>query len=297
MNWVDQFEDKFSAFANFCYIILGNIIYAVSINVLITPMSLYNGGFLGMAQLLRLFFVKVLHFSGPPGMDLTGIIYFLMNVPLFYYAYRAVGIKFSIKSLISIGMSSLCLTLVPVPAKPLFDDYLSACVVAGVIGGVGSGMILRGGSSTGGSDIIGVCMSKTHPNTSVGRINVLFNVAVYGICLLVFNIQIAIYSFIYTTVRSSFMDRMHTQNINTEVLIFTKIDGIDKLITTDMGRGVTKWEGTGSFTEENVHIMVVAITKYEVYHLQTLVLEKDPHAFIMLNDGERVVGNFKKHLE
>ena len=50
-------------------------------------------------------------------------------------------------------------------------------------------------------------------------------------------------------------------------------------------------------TEENVHIMVVAITKYEVYHLQTLVLEKDPHAFIMLNDGERVVGNFKKHLE
>lgn len=265
--------------------------------MLITPMSLYNGGFLGMAQLLRLFFVKVLHFSGPPGMDLTGIIYFLMNVPLFYYAYRAVGIKLSIKSLISIGMSSLCLTLVPVPAKPLFDDYLSACVVAGVIGGVGSGMILRGGSSTGGSDIIGVCMSKTHPNTSVGRINVLFNVAVYGICLLVFNIQIAIYSFIYTTVRSSFMDRMHTQNINTEVLIFTKIDGIDKLITTDMGRGVTKWEGTGSFTEENVHIMVVAITKYEVYHLQTLVLEKDPHAFIMLNDGERVVGNFKKHLE
>ena len=162
MNWLDQFEDKFSAFANICYIILGNIIYAVSINVLITPMSLYNGGFLGMAQLLRLFFVKVLHFSGPPGMDLTGIIYFLMNVPLFYYAYRAMGIKFSIKSLISIGMSSLCLTLVPVPAKPLFNDYLSACVVAGVIGGVGSGMILRGGSSTGGSDIIGVCMSKTH---------------------------------------------------------------------------------------------------------------------------------------
>lgn len=230
-------------------------------------------------------------------MDLTGIIYFLINVPLFYYAYRAVGLKFSIKSLISIGVSSICLTLVPVPTKPLFDDYLSACVVAGVIGGVGSGMILRGGSSTGGSDIIGVCMSKTHPNTSVGRINVLFNVAVYGICLLVFNIQIAIYSFIYTTIRSSFMDRMHTQNINTEALIFTKKDGVDKVIANDMGRGVTKWNGKGSYTEDDIHIMVVAITKYEVGHLQMLVLEQDPHAFIILNDGERIVGNFKKHLD
>ncbi len=296
MNWLEKFEDKFTAVANVCYIIAGNVIYAVSINVLITPMSLYNGGFLGIAQLLRLFFVDVLHFSGPPGMDITGIIYFAMNVPLFYYAYRAVGIKFSAKSLVSIGISSLCLTLVPVPSEPVFDDYLSACVVAGVIGGVGSGMILRGGSSTGGSDIIGVCMSKTHPNTSVGQINVLFNVAVYGICTVVFNIRIAIYSFIYTTIRSTFMDRMHTQNINSQVMIITKKDGIDKLIASDMGRGVTRWEGKGAFTEDDVHIMVVAITKYEVTHLQNLVASIDPRAFILLNDGERIIGNFKKHL-
>lgn len=297
MNWLNRFEDNFTSLAKICYIIVGNIIYAVSINVLITPMSLYNGGFLGLAQLLRLFFVRVLHLSLPAGIDITGIIYFLMNAPLFYYAYKAVGIKFSAKSLLSIGLSSLCLTLVPVPSEPVFNDYLTACVVAGVIGGVGSGMILRGGSSTGGSDIIGVCMSKTHPNTSVGQINVLFNVAVYGICLLVFNIKIAVYSFIYTTVRSTFMDRMHTQNINSEVMIFTKHDGIDKLIAKDMGRGVTKWKGKGAYTEDDINIMVVAITKYEVTHLEHIVTEADPKAFIMLQEGERIVGNFKKHLD
>lgn len=297
MDILDKFEDRFTNLANVCYIIAGNLIYAVSINTLITPMSLYNGGFLGIAQLLRHFLVTVLHMPFPSTMDVTGIIYFLMNVPLFFYAYRAIGLKFSIKSLLSIGLSSLCLTLVPVPAEPLFEDVLTCCVVAGVIGGVGSGMILRGGSSTGGSDIIGVCMSKTHPNMSVGKLNVMVNTFVYGTCFLVFNVQIAVYSFIYTTIRSTFMDRMHTQNIMSEAVIFTKVDGIGRKIANELGHGVTMWEGKGAYTDDDVHVLDVAITKYEISQLKAIVLEEDPRAFMMFRDGESITGNFKKHIE
>lgn len=297
MNWLDKFEDDFHTLASICCIVVGNIIYAVSINVLITPMGMYNGGFLGLAQLLRYFLLEVLHLSMPTGIDVTGIIYFLMNVPLFFYAYKAVGLRFSIKSLVSIGLSSLCLTFVPVPAKPLFNDYLTACVVAGVIGGLGSGFILRGGSSTGGSDIIGVCLSKTRPNVSVGGINIAMNLVVYGLCLIVFNVQIAVYSFIYTTIRSVFMDRMHAQNINTEVMIITKIEGIDKILIKDLDRGVTKWRGKGAYTEDDVNIMMTLVSKYEVGHLKSVVLEQDPHAFIMISEGENIVGNFKQHMQ
>lgn len=296
MEILDKFEDKFTSIANICYIITGNLIYAVSINTLITPMSLYNGGFLGIAQLMRHLFVNVMHIPFPPTMDITGVIYFLMNVPLFFYAYKAIGLKFSLKSLLSIGLSSLCLTIVPVPSQPLFQDVLTCCVVAGVIGGVGSGMILRGGSSTGGSDIIGVCMSKTHPNMSVGKLNVMVNLFVYGTCFLVFNVQIAVYSFIYTTIRSNFMDRMHTQNINTKVMIFTKVDGIGKKIALELGHGVTMWEGKGAYTDEDVHVLDVAITKYEVSQLKSIVLSEDPRAFMMFSDGESITGNFKKHI-
>lgn len=297
MEILGRFEDKWEKAAKLCWIVLGNIIYAVSINMLITPMSLYNGGFLGIAQLLRLFALKVMHLPLPANMDITGAIYFIMNVPLFYYAYRAVGMKFSLKTILSIGISSLCLTFVPVPAKPFFSDYLTACVVGGVIGGVGSGMILRGGSSTGGSDIIGMCMAKTHPNSTVGGINVVVNLFVYAICLFVFNVQVAVYSFIYTAIRSNFMDRMHAQNITTEVLIVTKVNGIDKQINKELGRGVTRWGGTGSYTEEDVNILITLVSRYEVTHLKHIVQELDPHAFMMMSDGESIEGNFKKHLD
>jgi uncharacterized membrane-anchored protein YitT (DUF2179 family) len=297
MEIFDKFEDKWESAAKIVWIVLGNIIYAVSINFLITPMSLYNGGFLGIAQLLRSFMVNVMGVSVSSNIDITGIIYFIMNVPLFYYAYRAVGAKFALKTVLSIGLSSLCLTFVPVPDTPVFSDYLTACVVGGVIGGVGCGMILRGGSSTGGSDIIGMCMAKTHPNASVGKINVIFNLFVYAICLFAFNIEIAVYSFIYTTIRSSFMDRMHAQNITTEVMIVTKVDGIDKKINDEMGRGVTRWDGIGTYTGDDVNVLVSLVSKYEITHLKHIVLDMDPHAFIMMSDGETIEGNFKKHLD
>lgn len=291
-----KFEGKFRTLANLMWIVVGNIIYAISINTLITPMNLYNGGFLGTAQLIRYFLANDLGVELPANFDVTGIIYFFMNCPLFIYAYRSVGLRFSIKSLLSIGISSLALTIVPVPAKPIFQDYLSACVVAGVIGGVGSGMILRGGSSTGGTDIIGVCMSKTHPNLSVGTVNIIFNALVYLTCFFVFNVQIAIYSFIYTTIRSTFMDRMHTQNINIKAIIVTKKEGIAETVNREMGRGVTAWDGMGTYTGDDMHVMMVAITKYELPQLKEIVESIDPHAFMTVDEGETVVGNFKKHL-
>ena len=296
MGRLYKFEEEFKTLANLIWIIAGNIIYAISINILITPMNLYNGGFLGTAQLFRYGLANGLGINLPANFDITGRIYFLMTCPLFYYAYKSVGIKFSLKSLLSIGISSLCLIIVPVPVKPVFDDYLSACVIAGVIGGVGSGMILRGGSSTGGTDIIGVCMAKTHPNLSVGTVNILFNAFVYLTCLFLFNVQIAIYSFIYTTIRSTFMDRMHTQNINAKAIIVTKKNGIAESINKEMGRGVTEWTGTGSFTGDDIQILMVAVTKYEIPHLKEIVENIDPHAFMTVDEGETVVGNFKKHL-
>jgi len=234
MNWFNKFEDKWNGLSSTILIILGNLIYAFSINLLITPMHLYNGGFLGISQIVRHLIVANTGVRTIYGLDFTGIIYFLINIPLFLYAYSSAGFKFATKTLISIGISSVCLTLVPVPKIPYIDDYLTACVVAGVIGGIGTGMILRGGSSTGGPDIIAVCMAKKNPNVSVGMLNNVVNFAVYGCCLLLFNVKIAVYSFIYSAIKAMFIDRMHTQNIKTEVLIITKKEGIEKILTEEL---------------------------------------------------------------
>ena len=111
----------------------GNILFAIGVNMIVTPLGLYNGGFMGLAQLLRLLCVNVLHIPVPAGFDLVGVIYFLENVPLFFVAYKVVGKEFCFKSLVSIGIASLALALVPVPATPIMHDTLAACFVGGVI--------------------------------------------------------------------------------------------------------------------------------------------------------------------
>ena len=115
------------------WMIGGNILFAIGVNMIVTPLGLYNGGFMGMAQLLRLLCVNVLHIPVPAGFDLVGVIYFLENVPLFFLAYKVVGKEFCFKSLVSIGIASLALALVPVPATPIMHDTLAACFVGGVI--------------------------------------------------------------------------------------------------------------------------------------------------------------------
>ena len=217
-------------------IVAGCLIYAVGLNMLITPLALYNGGFMGIAQLIRTFLVSAVHIKIPQGMDIAGAIYYIMNVPLFYMGWRIMGKEFFLRSLFGTSVISIFLLVVPVPGTPIIEDYLTACIIGGIIAGFGSGLILRGRGSAGGPDIIGVCCLKKRINLSVGQVNILLNLVVYGICLFMFNIEIVVYSLIYATVFSLTVDKVHIQNINTSVMIFTKKLGISKAIMEQTGR-------------------------------------------------------------
>ena len=95
------------------YAVGGSFLFAFGVNVLITPLGLYNGGFMGIAQLIRTFIVQVIHVPVPAGVDLSGIIYFIMNIPLFYMGYRVLGKGFAVKTLVTVGIQSVFLTIVP----------------------------------------------------------------------------------------------------------------------------------------------------------------------------------------
>lgn len=293
------FADKkgnYERIVDYLYMIAGSFIFAASVNFIIAPIGLYNGGFTGIAQLIRAFLTMSLGVNMSSWIDFTGVFNLLLNVPLLIYSNKIVGKKFTINNVISIGLSSVFLTFIPIVKHALIDDFLTACIVGGVIGGVGVGMMLKGGGSSGGADIIAMCRIKTHPNASVGRINVYINFLVYGICIFAFDIQVAVYSFIYAAIKAIFIDKMHTQNINVQVIIITKIDGVDKSINKNLKRGVTTWEGKGSYTGEDVHVLISAVSKYEVAHLRDVVLKVDPSAFMISTEGEGISGNFKKYL-
>ena len=278
------------------YTLMGNLIYCVGFNLLIVPLKLYSAGFMGISQLADLLFRQGLHLPIPAELNLTGIIYFLINVPLMYMGLKILGKEFAVKTLAMTGLMSALLVVIPVPKVPIVEDYLTACIIGGIVCGVGDGLILRGRSSAGGQDIIGLCCAKKYPNFSVGKVSIIINVFVYGVCLFLFNIEIVIYSLIFATVLSLAVDKVHIQNINTSVMIFTKKLGISKAIMEQMGRGVTNWDGEGAYTNKTSYILFVMISKYEVAQIKKIVRSIDPNAFMIFTEGCSVEGNFEKRL-
>lgn len=274
--------------------VVGNVLYACGVNLMINPIHLYSGGFTGISQLIRLFLTEFLHIPEIPGLDYMGIIYFAINIPLFFMAYRVMGRKFCITTLISIAMASAFLALIPVPAVPIVEDRILASVVGGLGSGIGAGLVLRAGSSQGGQDVIGVCLAKTHPNFKVGTIGIIISICIYTICLFIYDIPTVLYSIIFAVVTGLAIDKVHVQNIKQECMIFTKKPGLSDLILHDLKRGVTAWDGEGVYTGEGTYVLVTVISKYEEPHLRELIAEHDENAFMIISDNIRVIGNFQK---
>lgn len=289
-------NDRKRVLVQMCWAIGGSFLFAAGVNLIITPLGLYNGGFMGTAQLIRTFLVNYLHLGFLGQFDLAGIIYFIINVPLLYLAWKDMGRQFFVKTLITVVIQTVFLTVIPVSKTPVIEDYLTACIIGGLIAGTGTGMVLRGGSSGGGQDIIGILCTKKYPGFSVGKISIMMNVVVYGICAFLFDIEIVIYSLIYATVLALACDRAHIQNINMSVMIFTKKQGISRAIMEETGRGVTNWDGEGAYTNETSYILFVMISKYEQEQIKRIVQNIDPNAFMIFNEGSSVVGNFEKRL-
>jgi uncharacterized membrane-anchored protein YitT (DUF2179 family) len=275
-------------------IVLGNLSYAAGVNLMINPIHLYSGGFTGIAQLIRTFLLDFLHMPQIGGVDYMGLIYFLLNVPFFIMAYRVMGRKFCLTTLVSIAMASAFLAIIPVPATPIVDDRILASLVGGLGSGFGAGLVLRAGSSQGGQDLIGVCLAKTHPDFKVGAIGIVISVCIYTICLFLYDIQTVLYSIIFAVMTGIFIDKVHIQNIKIECMIFTKREGLANAIMTELNRGVTTWEGEGAYTGEDSHVLVTVISKYEEAHLRAIIDRIDPNAFVIITDHARVAGNFQK---
>lgn len=276
---------------------LGSIIFAIGLNCVITPLGLYSGGFMGIAQLVRMFLVDFIGIPISEGVDVVGIVYFVINIPLLWLAYVAMGKEFVMKAVITVGIQSVVLMIVPVLSEPIISDYLTACIIGGIIAGAGSGLVLQNGCTAGGQDIVGVIAATKYRGFSVGKCNIIMNVFIYAICLWLFDIEIVIYSLIYTTVLALALDKFYTKTICTTALIFTKKTGISKVIMDNLRRGVTRWDGEGAYTEEVSYVLLTVISKYEVNHLKKIVREIDDQAFVVLIDGNSVMlGNFEKRL-
>ena len=271
--------------------VIGMLIFSAGINLFIVPANLYNGGVLGISQVLRTVLVRYLHVAAGTT-DIAGIINMFLNIPLFALAYVFVGKKFFFRTLVCVISQTLFLSLIPIPAVPIVQDSLTASIIGGIFGGTGIGIALQSGGSSGGLDIVGMIFTKRFKGFSVGKVSLSVNAIIYIICT-------AVYSIIYSAVNMLMVDRTHAQNINTEVVIFTKKKPLEIIdyIVNEYHRDATWWEAKGGYTEENTYMVIVVLSKYECAHLKRELKEVDEHAFVVVKDGMSVVGKYEKHLQ
>lgn len=275
--------------------IVGAFLYAAGINLFVVPAGLYTGGLMGICQVIRTVLAQFFSISFSD-FDIAGVIYYVINIPIFVLAFTGMGKRFVVRTVVAVTAITVFLSVIPTVA--IVDDVMAACVVGGIIAGVGTGIVLRMGSSGGGMDVIAVLLTKWKKDFSVGMVSLVVNLALYGACLFLFELQIVVYCVIYSAVYSIAMDKMHTQNINVEVNVITKADTaeLEKAVLEELDRGVTKWTSMGVYTNEQSHVLYILLSKYEVHRLKAIIHRYDPYAFMVVNEGVSVDGNFHKKL-
>lgn len=272
-------------------IVVGSLLFVISMNVFLVPLQLYSGGVVGTAQLLRTIF-----FSNIKTFDVAGVINLCFNIPLFLLAYRGMKKNLFYGTLLSVAVQTIGYLVVPIPKAPILDDKLATILLSGVLGGIGCGIILTNGASAGGLDLLGVFLSTRHKGVSVGRMNLSYNVALYTVCAIFFDVSIALYSILFMIFFSLTVDRWHYQNIEVELMVFTHSSEVKELIMKKYIRGVTFWKGIGAYTNLETEVLVIVVAKSEVRNVKNDVLRLDPKAFIIERSALRVTGGYQKRL-
>ena len=278
-------------------IILGALIYSVGMNLFLRPLHLYSGGFMGFAQLIQDLMTRAgvnLH-----NFNISGVLYYILNAPGLIIAAKKMRRRFILKTLLAVTAVTVLLSIIPIPNSPIMEDSLTNTIMAGLICGAGVGIMLWTGACDGGMSIIGMILINIRGKGSVGHINIATNAVLYTIMLFLFDVPTVIYSLIYSVFCSIAADKIHTQNIFTQVTIITKLEDTKPMEVEVMGRlhrGMTEIHAKGIFTGEPVRIFIIYLSKYEVGRLKAIVKSYDERAFIVEDEGVRIDGNFLKKI-
>ena len=272
--------------------LIGSITFCIAINIFIVPNNLYTGGVLGLAQLIRSIILDV--FKVNIAFDFSGILYYIINIPLFFLAYKNLSKTFFFRTLIVISVQTVMLSLIPTTS--IINDTLTNVLVGGLLAGSGLGIVLSCGASTGGSDIIGLVIAKKNNELSVGKIGLVLNIFIYTITGLMYGLQTMIYSIMYSFVDSLTIDKMHDQNICSTAFIFCKKNpkDINNYIKNELNRDFTYWDAKGGYDDSRTYIIYTALTKYELIKLERKIKECDFNAFMVKSEGVGIKGEFEK---
>jgi uncharacterized membrane-anchored protein YitT (DUF2179 family) len=264
---------------NMLLISAGSVICAIAIKGILVPKQFLAGGVTGLALLGHYVF---------PSLP-VGFVYFLLNIPLFVVGWMFVSRRFFWYSLAGMIVFSMVI-LLPYPLFPVEDMILNA-LAAGIITGIGSGMILRSLGSAGGLDILSIILFKRfsiRPGTTV----MTFHAILLSIALFRLPMERVLYTLIYFFINAYFVNLVviGLSQRKAIMIISSRWKEISQQIMEKLQRGVTIVEGAGGFSGQRLHILYSVITLTELSRFKEIVRKTDPNAFVVVTETLEVMG-------
>ena len=261
--------------------LLGAFIMAIAVSLFLLPNELSSGGFSGIATILYYLF------NFPVG---TTII--VLNVPLFILATLKIGKRFLLKSLLGTISLSVFIDILE-KITPITNDKILACVYGGILTGLGTALILRAHSSTGGSDLAGNIIKEYKPMARTGNLIMIIDAAIVILNVIFLKkVEIALYSAITIYLMGKVIDIIFEGIYFTKLvfIISDKSEEISKIIVNNIKRGVTGIYGKGIYTKGNKLVLMCAIGRRELAELKSSIKEIDSNAFLIITNSREVLG-------
>lgn len=267
-------------------ILVGSGLLAFSVKCVYDPCGLVIGGFSGIAIMIKRLTVGLI----PGGVPL-GVSNLALNVPFFVMAWFLLGRAFVRRTLFATVALSLWLTLLP-EWSVTGGDYLLTAIAGGVIGGLGIGLVLSVGTTTGGTDMVGSLLQKKLPYVSVSRLMVLVDGAIVLSGVGLFGVEAMIYAgcSLYLQGRVSEVVALGGRLAKTVFIITDKPAEVVRSVLRELERGITSFSVRGEYTGAERRMLLCVVDRKETFRLKEIVNRHDEGAFVIVSDVREVLG-------
>ncbi|MCP8969118.1 YitT family protein [Ectobacillus ponti] len=266
---------------SFFGVVFGSLLVALAFNLFLIPHKILSSGISGIAIIIGI--LTPLN---------TGVVNFVLNVPLLIAGYIWLGRRFVLHTVLSVIVISAGLYFLPVRA--LATESLLSSLFGGVIAGVGIGIILNSHGSSGGFDILGMLLSRKR-DISLGSFLIALNAVVLIASGFFFNWDAALNSLLSIYVTGYVIDMIHTKHRKLTLMIVTnKAEEMRDTLLNSLVRGITLLEGEGAYSSEKKRVLMTVISRDELMGIKSLISHTDPQAFVNITETVEVLGLFRR---
>ncbi len=286
LNMKNILSNKYFKFAaQIAYILAGCVVMGIAYNCFFAPNSITPTGFMGLSTIITTLLARADIVFSP------SIIYLCINVILFLIALKFFGWRFGILTVIGILGFTVATEFIVIP-ELISSEPLLAVFVGGAMNGVGCGIVMRAGGSTGGSDIVAIILNKYFPNMKTGTCSFIISAIVVILSMIVNGVALGLYAIIGIFLSGKALDLVldGSKSVRAFYIICDKDKEVAERILQTFHRGVTRIDVEGAFSNKEKKMLLCLVTNQQAPAMKSIIKEVDPNSFVFSTTVRETLG-------